>query len=80
MKITKYVQFLVSELTNNNLFRYDFLDLESNLPFSVYSTVEIPTYNDLQQYVPTNVDFNLLLSKVTDSKGSQKIAWKVKGC
>ena len=79
MEITKKVQFLTNEVTNNGLFRYDFLDLESNLPFSVYSTTEIQSYKKFTQYVPTDVKFNLLLAKTTDTKGNVKISWKIKG-
>lgn len=78
MEITKKVQFLVGQTTNNNLFRYDFLDLESNLPFSVYSVNEVQAYKKLVQYSPSDVKFNLVLSNVTDSKGNSKIVWKVK--
>lgn len=78
MEITKKVQFLVGQTTNNNLFRYDFLDLESNLPFAVYSVNEVQAYKKLVQYSPTDVKFNLVLSNVTDSKGNSKIVWKVK--
>lgn len=74
MEITKKVQFLVSDKTNNGLFRYDFLDLESNLPFSVYSTTESQVYKKLVQYQPTDVKFNLVLTKGNDGK----IVWKVK--
>lgn len=74
MEITKKVQFLVSDKTNNGLFRYDFLDLESNLPFSVYSTTESQVYKKLIQYQPTDVKFNLVLTKGNDGK----IVWKVK--
>lgn len=78
MEITKKVQFLVGQTTNNNLFRYDFLDLESNLPFSVYSVNEVQAYKKLVQYSPTDVKFNLVLSNVTNSDGNSKIVWKVK--
>lgn len=74
MEITKKVQFLVSDKTNNGLFRYDFLDLECNLPFSVYSTTESQVYKKLVQYQPTDVKFNLVLTKASDGK----IVWKVK--
>lgn len=80
MEITKKVQFLTREVTNNGLIRYDFLDLESNLPYSVYSTSEVESYKSLKQYVPTDVKFKLVLAKSTDSKGNQKISWKIKGC
>ena len=79
MEIIKKVQFLTYEKTNNDLHRYDFLDLESNLPFSVYAMAPIEAYKKLVQYQPSDVKFNLVLSKSTDSKGSTKILWKVKG-
>lgn len=78
MEFKKKVQFLVAEKTNNDLFRYDFLDLESNLPFSVFSTSEVESYKTLKQYFPTEVSFNLLLCKQTDKNGSTKILWKIK--
>lgn len=78
MEFKKRVQFLVCEKTNNDLFRYDFLDLESNLPFSVFSTSEVENYKTLKQYFPTEVTFNLLLVKQTDKNGSTKILWKIK--
>lgn len=74
MEFTKKVQFLLADKTNNGLFRYDFLDLESNLPFSVYSVVENQSYKKLIQYSPAEVKFNLVLCKNKDNN----ICWKVK--
>lgn len=77
MEFNKKVQFLLAEKTNNGLVRYDFLDLESNLPFSVYSKDEVKIYSKLVQYSPSDVKFNLKLVKETRD-GNTKILWKIK--
>lgn len=74
MEITKKVQFLVGGKTNNDLFKYDFLDLESNLPFTVYSINESATYKKLVPYSPCDVKFNLCLTRDKNNN----IIWKCK--
>lgn len=73
MIFEKEVQFLTKDLTNNGLYRYDFLDLESNLPFSVYGMQKIDLYEKLEQYKVCKLKFNLVLAK-----GNNGISWKVK--
>lgn len=78
MEITKKVQLLCKEDANSNgLYRYDFLDIESNLTFSVYSTSKVPMYDKLEVYQLNDTKFNLLLQK-SSVNGNQIIAWKLK--
>lgn len=78
MEITKSVQLLQKDyLENSQLFRYDFLDLESNLPFSVYPKEKIKSYESLEFYKVCDVKFNLVLQK-SSNNGNQSISWKVK--
>lgn len=78
MEITKKVQLLAKEDANKNgLYRYDFLDIESNLPFSVYPKEKIKSYESLEFYKLVDVKFNLILQKSTND-GNTIISWKVK--
>lgn len=74
MEIEKEIEFLNKEVTNNGLYRYDFLDLETNLPFTVYGANSINAYEKLEKYKVTKLKFNLLLCKSNNGLG-----WKVKG-
>lgn len=74
MLFEKDVQFLTKGVTNNGLNQYDFLDLESNLPFSVYGLNKVESYEKLETYkVYNKMKFRLLLCKTKTG-----IAWKVK--
>lgn len=78
MEITKKVQLLTKEeLTTSQLTRYDFLDLESNNTFSVYSKDKVKAYESLEPYKINEVKFDLLLVK-TSKEGNTSISWKVK--
>lgn len=78
MEITKKVQLLTKEeLATSQLTRYDFLDLESNNTFSVYSKDKVKAYESLEPYKINEVKFDLLLVK-TSKEGNTSISWKVK--
>lgn len=74
MEFKKKVQFLGHEVNASNLHCYDFLDLETNLPFTTYSMAEVQNFGKLEPYRNYDLSFNLILTK--SSKG---ISWKVKG-
>jgi hypothetical protein len=74
MEFKKKVQFLGHQLSASNLHCYDFLDLESNLPFSTFSLTENEQFKKYEPYHNYDASFSLILSK--SSKG---IGWKVKG-
>lgn len=79
MEITKKVQLLTKEDINaNGLYRYDFLDIESNLPFSIYSKDKLKIYEALEPYKLVDTKFNLVYQK-SSINGNTVIAWKVKG-
>lgn len=78
MEITKKVQLLAKDyVESSQLFKYDFLDLDSNLPFTVYPKEKIKSYETLEPYKVVDVKFNLMLQKTTVN-GNQIIGWKVK--
>ena len=81
MEIIKKVQVLARDNVpnNNGLFRYDFLDLESNLPFTIYSKEKVKIYDNVEFYKVTELKFNLILQKTISSNGNTNILWKVKG-
>ena len=75
MKITKKVQFLSKNVSENGLRDYGFLDLETNYPFSVYSLKDYDIFDKFQPYSVHDVDFNLILSK---NQKSSNFLWKLK--
>lgn len=75
MKITKKVQFLSKNVSENGLREYAFLDLETNFPFSVYSLKDYEIFDKFQPYSVHDVDFNLVLSK---NQKSSTFLWKMK--
>lgn len=78
MEITKKVEFLTKDyIEGSQLFRYDFLDLESNLTFSVYPKEQIKIYEIFEPYKIYETKFKLLLQKTTVND-KLVIAWKVK--
>lgn len=74
MEFKKKVQFLNYAVNDSGLHTYDFLDLESNLPFTVYSLAVINSYSKLEQYHLYDLAFQLVLKKTNTG-----IGWKVKG-
>ena len=81
MEIIKKVQVLARDdvPNKNGLFQYDFLDLESNLPFSVFPKERVKIYDNVELYKITDLKFNLVLQKTISSTGNTSITWKVKG-
>jgi len=81
MEIIKKVQVLARDTipNKNGLFKYDFLDLESNLPFSVFPKERIKIYDNVELYKVTDLKFKLILQKTISSNGNTNILWKVKG-
>lgn len=78
MEITKKVQLLSKEdINSNGLYRYDFLDLESNLTFSVYPKEKVKIYEVLEPYKVVDTKFNLVLQK-SSNNGNTTISWKIK--
>lgn len=78
MEITKKVQLLTKEeLSSSQLTRYDFLDLESNNTFSIYSKDKVKAYESLEPYKINEVKFDLQLVKNTKD-GNTTISWKLK--
>lgn len=75
MEITKKVQFLLKEpveLDGTKMTRYDFTDLESGFPFSVYGSLS--SYDKLENYRIYDLKFKLVYEL-----GNKKLVWKVKG-
>ena len=54
MIFKKKVQFL--NFDNGDLKKYSFLDLESNLPFDIYSTTVLDSYKELEPYSVSEQD------------------------
>lgn len=75
MEIVKKVQFLSKNTTDSNLQVYDFLDNESNLPFTIYSPTKLEQYEKLEAHRVYDLKFKLVLAI-----GDKKVVWKVKGC
>ena len=73
MIFKKKVQFL--NFDNGDLKKYSFLDLESNLPFDIYSTTVLDSYKELEPYSVSEQNFNLV--RINDSK--KGLCWKIKG-
>lgn len=74
MQFKKKVQYLGHTINSSNLHCYDFLDLEVNLPFTVYSMSELSSYSKFENYHNYEATFDLILSKSKDG-----IKFKVKG-
>lgn len=78
MEITKKVEFLAKDyIERSQLFRYDFLDLESNLTFSVYPKEKNKIYETFETYKIYDTKFKLVLQKTIINE-KEVIAWKVK--
>lgn len=73
MEFKKQVQFLAHSVNESNLHCYDFLDIESRLPFTIYSMSPIESYSKLEPFKLQDLNFRLVLTKT-----STGIGWKVK--
>lgn len=74
MQFKMKVQYLGHNVNASNLHCYDFLELDSNLPFTIYSLSPIDSYNKFEQYHNYEPTFELVLSKTKEG-----IKFKVKG-
>lgn len=74
MIFEKDVQFLGVSVNESGFHVYDFLDLESNLPFSIFSTTKLENYEKLKQYQVCKTNFSLVRVN-TKNNG---LSWKIK--
>ena len=75
MQFKMKVQYLGHTVNASNLHCYDFLDLSTNLPFTIYSMAENSNYSKFELYHNYDPTFDLVLQKSKDG-----IKFKVKGC